>query len=127
MKFNRNNFEQLLKGEFSTGFDDFLISEIDNLIIKPEDRLSILTTVNKDILVDRNSRKNRYAWYSDKLVTFSDGMIVFRFSGENSKVERDFTPFNGKIVLGDLNPIKEFEYLFVEKNKLQLNNDLYLK
>jgi len=127
MKFNHDNFDALLEGKFAVDINNFLINEIDDFIIKPKEKISLYTILDKDILVDRNARVNRSQWYSDRNILLSDGILVYRWSHKSRRIERKFSPFNGKIVLGDLNPQKEFKYRFVEKHKIKLNNQLYLK
>ena len=128
MRFNRNNYKNhLLDGFFSLDSNRFLISEIDNLIIKPQETISLLTTVNKDIFTDQRSIKNRSSWHPDNLITLSDGMLIYRVSRGSRQAKKDkFIPFIGKLVLGDMNPQKKFHYQFIDK-QLELNNQSYTK
>ena len=126
-KLNTNNFKPyLLDSKFNSDENRYLINNIDNLIIPSFETISIFSLVNKEILADRDSDKNKTNWYSDDLVRFSYGMLVYRFSTERINKLPEFSTFNGKIVLGEMDPIKEFNYLLNNKT-LRLDNKYYSK
>ena len=126
-KFNTNNFKPyLLESKFHSDENGYLINNIDNLIIPSFKTISIFSTVDKEIFADIDSDKNKNNWYSDDLVNFSYGMLVYRFSKGNRNKSSGFTTFNGKIVLGEMNPTKEFNY-FIQNKTLRLDNKYYSK